>query len=134
MSKIYGTWKAFLIEQLAEQEDMSGYLSAVMEEYQTHGNPAVIQISLQSVVEAKGGISELAKKTDIDPQVLSDVLTSTEAPRIDTLRTILNALGCCLSIVPLDDVDTQIDIAADASIGTANQQIDAILNESEHTK
>ena len=114
MTKIYGTWKAFLIEQLAEQEDMSGYLSAVMEEYQTHGNPAVIQISLQNIVEAKGGISEVAKKTDIDPDVLSDVLTTTEAPRIDTLRTVLNALGCCLSIISLDDVDTHIEIAADA--------------------
>ena len=76
---------------------MSGYLSTVMEEYQTHGNAAVIQISLESIVEAKGGISELAKNIDIDPQVLSDVLTSTEAQRIDTLRTVLNALGCCLS-------------------------------------
>lgn len=114
MTKIYGTWKAFLIEQLAEQEDMSGYLSAVMEEYQTHGNAAVLQISLQNIVEAKGGIFELAKKTNIDPEVLSDVLTSTEAPRIDTLRTVLNALGCCLSIVPLENVDTYIESAADA--------------------
>ncbi len=130
MTKIYGTWKAFMIDQLAEEEDISGFLSAVMEEYQTHGNAAVIQISLQSVVEARGGISEFAKKTDIEPQVLSDVLTSTEAPRIDTLRTILNALGCCLSIASLETVDTHIEIAADAPIGTASQQIDAILNES----
>ncbi len=121
--KNYGTWDAFLIEQLAEQGDMSGYLSAVMEEYQTHGNAAVIQIALQSVVEAIGGISELAKKTDIEPQVLSDVLTSTEAPRIDTLRSILDALGCCLSITSLDDVDTHIEIAADTPIGTANPNI-----------
>jgi DNA-binding phage protein len=113
MTKIYGTWKAFLIEKLAEEEDISGFLSAVMEEYQTHGNAAVIQISLQNVVEAKGGISELAKKTNIDPQVLSEVLTSTEAPRIDTLRTVLNALGCCLSIAPLENVDTYIESAAE---------------------
>ncbi|RKU17209.1 hypothetical protein C6501_04735 [Candidatus Poribacteria bacterium] len=114
MTKIYETWDAFLIDQLAEEEDMSGYLSAVMEEYQTHGNPAVIQISLESIVEAKGGISEFAKKTDIDPQLLSEVLTSTEAPHIDALRTVLNALGCCLSIVPLENVDTYIESAADA--------------------
>ncbi len=114
MTKIYGTWKAFLIEQLTEQEDMSGYLSAVMEEYQTHANPVVIQISLQNIVEAKGGISEVAKKTDIDPEVLSEVLTSTEAPRIDTLRTVHNVLGCCLSIAPLENVDTYIESAADA--------------------
>lgn len=123
MTKIYGTWKAFLIDQLAEEEDMSGYLSAVMEKYQTHGNPAVIQISLQNIVEAKGGISEVAKKTDIDPDVLADVLTSTEAPRIDTLRTVLNAFGCCLSIASLDDVDTHIEIATDTPIEKAIQPI-----------
>ena len=50
--KNYGTWDAFLIEQLAEQGDMSGYLSAVMEEYQIHGNVTTIQIALQSVIEA----------------------------------------------------------------------------------
>jgi DNA-binding phage protein len=119
--KNYGTWDAFLIEQLAEQGDMSGYLSAVMEEYQIHGNVTTIQIALQSVIEALGGISELAKKTDIEPQVISEVLTSTEAPRIDTLRTILAALGCSLSITALETVDTHIEIAADAPIGTAIQ-------------
>ena len=119
--KNYGTWDAFLIEQLAEQGDMSGYLSAVMEEYQIHGNVVTIQIALQSVIEALGGISELAKKTDIEPQVISEVLTSTEAPRIDTLRTILTALGCSLSITSLETVDTHIEIAADAPIGTAIQ-------------
>lgn len=113
MTKIYGTWKAFLIEQLAEEEDISGFLSAVMEEYQTHGNAAVLQISLQNVVEAKGGISELAKKTDIEPEILSEVLTGTEPPRIDTLRTVLNALGCCLSITSLENIETHIEIAAD---------------------
>ena len=41
---------------------MSGYLSAVMEEYQIHGNVTTIQIALQSVIEALGGISELAKR------------------------------------------------------------------------
>jgi len=85
---------------------MSGYLSAVMEEYQTHGNAAVIQISLESIVEAKGGIAEVAKKTDIDPQILSDVLTRKEALHIDTFTTVLNAIGCRLSIVPLDGVET----------------------------
>ena len=109
--KIYGTWDALLIEQLAEQRDVSGYLSAVMEEYQTHGNIAVIQIALQSVIEAQGGIIKFAKKTDIEPQVLSEMLDSTKAPRIDTLRTVLGALGCCLSITPLETVDAHIEVA-----------------------
>ena len=104
MDKVHGTWRAFLIQQLAEEEDMSGYLSAVMEEYQSHGNAAVIQISLESIIEAKGGIAEVAKKTDIAPQILTDVLTNKEALHIDTLTTVLNAIGCRFSIVSLDDV------------------------------
>ena len=95
--KIYGTWDAFLIEQLAEKEDVSGFLDAVIEEYQIHGNLTTIQLALQYVVEAQGGISELAKKTDIEPRFLSEVLDKTETPKIDTLRTVLNVLGCQLS-------------------------------------
>ena len=110
MDKVYGTWDAFLIEQLAEEEDMSGFLDAVMEEYQNHGNAAVIQISLESIIKAKGGIAEVAKKTDIDPQTLRDVLTNKKALHIDTLTTILSAIGCRLSIVSLDSAETCADV------------------------
>ena len=110
--KIYGTWDAFLVEQLKEHGDVSGYLAAVMEEYQIHGNLATVQLALQYVVEAQSGISEFAKKTGIAPQVLSEILESTEPLRIDTLRTVLSALGCCLSITPLETVDAHVEIAS----------------------
>ena len=106
MTKKLGTWDKFLIEQLAEEEDMSSFLSAVMEEYESHGNAAVIQISLESIIEAKGGIAEVAKQTDIDPQILSDVLTNKESLHIDTLTTVLKAIGCRLSIVPLEGIES----------------------------
>lgn len=111
--KIYGTWDAFLIEQLAEPEDVSGYLDAVIEEYQIHGNLTTIQLALQYVVKAQGGISELAKKTNIELEVLSEVLSSDEAPRIDTLRTVLSALGCSLSIDSLEAGNTDIEVASE---------------------
>ena len=95
--KIYGTWDAFLVEQLKKDGDVSGYLDAVIEEYQVHGNLAIVQLALQYVIEAQGGISELAKKIDIEPRLLSEVLDSTKTPKVDTLRTVLNALGCQLS-------------------------------------
>ena len=60
--KIYGTWHAFLVEQLAEDEDVGSFLDAVMEEYQIHHNLDIIQLALQYIVEAQGGISELTKK------------------------------------------------------------------------
>ncbi|MCY3740307.1 MAG: hypothetical protein OXH00_04745 [Candidatus Poribacteria bacterium] len=119
--KIYGTWHAFLVEQLKEQDDVSGYLDAVIEEYQAHENLAIIQLALQYVVEAQGGISELVKKIDIEPRLLSEVLDSTRTPKIDTLRTVLSALGCHPSLASLETVP--ITVATD---GSADAPLDAV--------
>ena len=113
--KIYGTWHAFLIEQLKKKEDVRGFLDAVMEEYQIHRNPAIIQLALQYVVEAQGGISELAEKTDIKPHVLSAVLDDTKTPDINTLKTVLSAFGCCLPTGALETVNTSIAVATEGS-------------------
>ena len=64
----------FLIEQLAEEENVGDFLDSVIEEYQIHGNLTTVQLALQYVVEAKGGISALAKKIDIEPHLLLKVL------------------------------------------------------------
>ena len=113
--KIYGTWDTFIVEQLKEHGDVNGYLSAVMEEYRTYKNITIIQLALQYVVEAQGGISKLAKEIDIEPHLLSEVLDSTKAPNIDTLRIVLSALGCCLPIRSLETVNLPIAVATDGS-------------------
>ena len=103
------TWTEYLIERFAaDKEEAIGFLHAVMEEYQIHGNPAAVVGSLDTVVASQGGVSELVKKTDIDPQVLSETLSNSEAPRIDALRIILNAFGCQLSIEPLTAVNNSL--------------------------
>ena len=122
--KIYGTWDTFIVEQLKEQEDVSGYLDAVMEEYQIHQDLAIIQLALQYVTEAQGGIFELAKQIDIEPDLLSEVLENTKAPRIDTLKTVLSALGCCLPIEPLATANTPITVATDESAVTSIETAD----------
>ncbi len=127
--KIYGTWHAFLVEQLAEEESVGGFLDAVIEEYQIHGNLATIQLALQYVVEAQGGSAELAKKIDIEPHLLPEVLDSTKTPKIDTLRTVLNALGCQLSALlsttnlHLEDT-TEDSSGAALKLATANSKLD----------
>ena len=113
--KIYGTWHAFMVEQLKEKEEVVGFLDAIIEEYQIHGDLAIIQLALQYVVEAQDGISELAKKIDIEPHVLSEVLDSTKTPKIDTLRTVLSALGCHSPITSLETANTSIAVASDGS-------------------
>ncbi len=110
------TWTEYLIERFAtDKEEAIGFLHAVMEEYQIHGNPAAVIGALDTVVASQGGISEFAKKTDIDPQVLSETLSSSDAPRIDALRIILNAFGCQLSIEPLTAANNSLKDASTPS-------------------
>ena len=79
-----------------------------MEEYQTFGDPQVVLLALRTVAEAEGGISVLAKRIDIEPEVLSQELSSDKALTIDLLKTILNAFGCRLSIESLEPEDPTI--------------------------
>ena len=122
--KIYGTWHAFMVEQLKEKEEVVGFLDAIIQEYQIHRDLAIIQLALQYVVEAQGGISELAKQIDIEPDLLSEVLENTKAPRIDTLRTVLSALGCRLPIEPLETASTPITSTTDGSAVTPMKAVD----------
>ncbi len=96
------TWHEYLIEKLADRERAIGHLEAILEDYYIFGNPAVVRDALRIVVEAQGGVSKLAKQTDMDPEVLSKVLSNEDIPLIDALGTVLNALGCQLSIKPLE--------------------------------
>ena len=100
------TWRAYLTERFAaNQEEAIRYLKFSLEEYQVDRDTPLLLLALRTVVESQGGISILAKKTGIAPEPLSDILSSDKAPRIDTLGTILNALGCRLLIEPIADAD-----------------------------
>ena len=104
------TLHEFLMERFADDwEEAIGYLDVALEEYQEDGDTLFFLLGLQQVIEARGGVSEVAKKTDISPQVLSDLLSSEEAPRLDMFNTILQALGCRLSIEPLKDANSSAD-------------------------
>ena len=105
------TWREHLIERLAaDREEAIGFLQAILEDYQVFGNPAAVMSAIQAVVESQGGVTEVAKRTGMDPKTLTKVLSNQDAPRVDTLRTILTALGCRLSIEPLTEEETQLDI------------------------
>ena len=108
------TWRKYLIKRLAtDREETINFLDAIMEEFHIYGNLAALQSALQVVVEAQGGISELAKRTHMSPDALQKILSSDKAPHIDTLGTILNALGCRLSIEPLEAENPDLESASE---------------------
>lgn len=101
----YRTWHEILMEDLADSAEAIGYLDVSLEEYQIDGDTSFFLQGLRNVVEAQGGVAEIAKRTAIAPETLSKILSSNEAPHLDTFVTILKALGCRLSIEPLKAED-----------------------------
>ncbi len=107
------TLHEFLMEELANREHAIGYLEVALEEYQEDGDTAFFLKGIRNVVEAQGGISELAKRTHMSPDALQKILSSDKAPHIDTLGTILNALGCRLSIQSLEAKKPYSEVAVE---------------------
>ena len=98
------TWREHLVEKFADREKAISYLQVALEEYQVDNDIATFMRTLQTVVEAQGGIHELANRIQTAPQTALKMLSSDNTPTLDTLGTILNALGWRLSIEPLEDV------------------------------
>ena len=96
------TWRECLIERLTNRERAVGYLQAILEDYQIYKSPSVVLKALQTVIEAQGGVFELAKQTDMDPQHLCKMLSDEDIPLIDRLGTVLKVLGYQLSIQPIE--------------------------------
>ena len=57
-------------------------------------------IALKDVVNARGGIGELAAKVPLQRQSLYKVLAAKCNPTLETLREILRHLGLRLSVAP----------------------------------
>ena len=114
----YRTWEEILIERFtSDWEEAIGYLDVALEEYQEDGDTPFFLLGLQNVIEARGGVSEVAKKIGIAPQVISDLLSSEEAPQIDLLSAVLTVLGCRLSIQPLEATECSAEpVAGEMSI------------------
>ncbi|MYB96080.1 helix-turn-helix domain-containing protein [Candidatus Poribacteria bacterium] len=118
----YRKWREIVIEQLAANWDEAlDYIQFAMEEYQVDGDTEVFLLALYTFVESQGGVAEVAKRTSMDPQTLSKILSSQEVPHFDTFVAILKALGCRLSIEPLNDKETIPDI--ELAINTESPQL-----------
>lgn len=104
-----GTLREYLVEVLADPDEAIGHLEAILEDYQIFQNPAVVLNALQTVVEAQGGVSKLAKQADMDPEMLSKLLSNEDTPLIDALGIVLKALGYQLSIAPVENENANLE-------------------------
>lgn len=96
------TFDEFIYEELQDPEFRLQYLMTALEEFEKDKNPYFFLSSLKRIAEAKGGITKLAKESKVSRQNLYKVFSSKAMPKLDTLDSILNALGFRLSVQPLN--------------------------------
>lgn len=89
-----------LIATLKNRKEADLYLRIAMEEYHDDGDVEVLLIALRNIVEARGGMGQLAKKTQLNRQNLYQVLSNKGNPTLDTFELILKGLGYRLMIQP----------------------------------
>jgi len=113
-----------LIEKLANQEEALGYLQVSLEEYLMDGDMPFFLKGIRNVVEAQGGISEVAKQAGTSPKGLSKSLFSEEPLQLDTFSAILRALGWQLSIEPLTTENDSCEFAS-KQLATSNEPLES---------
>ena len=117
------TWHEFLIEKLADREKAISYLQVSLEEYLIDRDVPFFLKGLRNVVEAQGGISEIAKQAGIPPRVLSKSLFSEESIQLDIFSAILKALGWQLSIESMTTEHHSSDSASE-QLTTSNEPLE----------
>lgn len=94
----------------ANRAEAIDYLDLSLQEYQIDGDTSFFLKGIRNIIEALGGVTEIAKQTDTEPEVLCEVFSSDDVPCIDTLNIIANALGGRLSIEPLAAVSPNPEV------------------------
>ena len=95
-------FRDYLKEKLKDPKEANSYLNTALEEYEKDKDAEAFLLALRTVAEARGGIGELAKKTNLNRQHLYRTLSKKGNPRLDTLDAVLHGLGFRLSIIPLE--------------------------------
>ena len=78
-------------DYLETPEDIVDYLNAAMEEWDD--GPRLLMKAFSNVAEARGGVSELARRAKLDRVALSRALSGRGNPRLDTLAKVVAACG-----------------------------------------
>ncbi|MEE4364323.1 MAG: addiction module antidote protein [Desulfotignum sp.] len=83
---------------LDSPEIICEYLKATLEE----GDTELLMMAIGNVAKAKG-MTEIAKKTDLNRQNLYKALSGKGAPKFDTVVKVLQAFGLKLTLEPADE-------------------------------
>ena len=95
-------YEDWLITSLQDHKEAALFLETALEEFQKDGNLKALLLSLRHVVEAQGGIGQLAKKTHLNRESLYKMLSAKGDPKFTTITTLLNGIGVKLAVTPME--------------------------------
>jgi probable addiction module antidote protein len=90
-----------LLARLSNSNYAATYLKAAFDETLSDGNTEAFLLALKNVVEAKGSTQAIANKSKISRQHLYRILSGDGNPTLDTLISILQAVGLTINFQPV---------------------------------
>jgi probable addiction module antidote protein len=97
-------YQVSLIERLRDPKEAAAYLDAALED----GDRAVFLLAIRNVIQALGGMTQVARHTGLNRENLYRVLSEQGNPELKSLEKLLKALGLRLAV----EVDLNMDHAA----------------------
>lgn len=93
MAKKYQKFQDYLVKKLQNKKEAKAFLEAAMLEFEEDGDIGAFLLALRYLAEAKGGISKLSDKSNLNRQNLYKILTGKTVPKFDTALSIMSSLG-----------------------------------------
>ncbi len=86
--------REYLLKELADPGLAAAYLNAAVRE----NDPAAFLHALRNVVDANGGVAEIAARTDLNRQAIYRMLSENGNPELKSLQRLLEATGLGLNV------------------------------------
>lgn len=96
----YKSYKEDLIKRLQNPKYASAYLNAALEETFETKDSGIFQLAVRDVVEAHGGMSEIADKVEVSRESFYRTLSKKGNPRFSTLMNVIKACGLDIAFSP----------------------------------
>jgi probable addiction module antidote protein len=92
-----------LLERLADATYASQYLKAALDETLQDGDMEAFLLALKNIVDATESVQKVASKADVSRQHLHRLLSGKGNPTIETLASVLNAVGLTIDFKPTSE-------------------------------
>ena len=94
-------YRTDLLQRLGNSQYAATYLKAALDETLSDGNTEAFLLALKNVVEANGSMGAIASESNVSRQHLYRMLSGNGNPTLDTLTSVLQAVGLTIDFKPV---------------------------------